>query len=71
MGDVAQRIAATVHSHPSGVCFACLARAQGLDEHDVRAAALVLIMRAGLQLARRACSSCRRTGDVLAVKNVA
>lgn len=71
MGAMAQRIAALVHNQPSGVCFACLARADGLREHDARAVAVVLITRAGLQLTRRTCSSCHRTDDVLAVKKTA
>jgi len=71
MGVLAQQLAALVHNEPDGVCFACLARAKGLREHDVRAVALVLITRAGLQLARRTCSSCRRTDELLAVKKVA
>lgn len=71
MGDLAQRIAAVVHSKPSGVCFACLARTHALREHDLRSVALVLITRGGLQLVRRTCSSCQRTDDLLAVKKAA
>ena len=71
MGILAQHVAALVHNQPSGVCFACLARARGLREHDVRAVALVLIMRGGLVLVRRRCSSCQRADDLLAVREIA
>ena len=71
MGALAQRIAAAVHYQPRGICFACLALASRLREHEVRAAALVLIMRSGLRLVRRTCSSCWRTDDLLAVKKAA
>lgn len=71
MGELAQRIAALVHNQPSGVCFACLARAKRLREHDVRAVALVLITRGGLQLVRRTCLSCHEVGDLLAVQKAA
>ena len=71
MGDLAQRIAAVVHHQPSGICFACLALASRLREHDVRVAALVLITRGGLLLVRRTCSSCRRSDELLAVRKAA
>jgi hypothetical protein len=72
MSPLAERIAhAVYHNSPRLFCFTCLAAQQGLKEHDVRAVALVLVTRAGLRLVRRACSSCRRTDEVLAAQKVA
>jgi hypothetical protein len=66
MSPLAQTVAGAVHqASPHGTCFACLAAQQGLHEHDVRAAALVLIVRAGLELVRQTCHWCGRTDDVL------
>jgi hypothetical protein len=56
---------------PRVLCFACLAAQQGLKEHDVRAVALVLVVRTGLQLARRACSRCRRPSEALVARRLA
>ena len=72
MRPTAQRVAEAVHQNaPSAFCFTCLARQQALKEHDLRAVALVLVMRAGLRLARRPCSSCRCVGDVLLAQQAA
>jgi hypothetical protein len=72
MSPLAQRIANAVSQNsPNVLCFRCLAAQQGLNEHDVRAVALVLVVRAGLGLVRRVCYSCRRTDEVLASQKVA
>lgn len=72
MSPLAERIASAVHHNfPHPYCFACLAAQQAVKEHDVRAAALVLLVHAGLTLSRRRCFSCRRTGEVLAAKKAA
>jgi hypothetical protein len=72
MSPLAQRIAAAVYQNsPQVLCFTCLAAQQGLKEHDIRAAALVLITRASLQLVLRVCSSCRRTDEVLVFQRIA
>jgi hypothetical protein len=72
MNPLAQRVAGIVsQSAPDLLCFTCLAREQGLPEHDVRAAALVLITRAGFQLSQRVCSSCRRLDELLSVERAA
>ena len=72
MSALAQRVAAAVHQNSADVlCFTCLAAQQGLNEHDVRAVALVLMARAGLRLVRRICSLCKRSDDVLVYQNVA
>lgn len=72
MNAVASRVAAAVYqTAPRMLCFACLAKQQGLHEHDVRASALVLITRTRLQLVRGACSSCERVDELLGVQKVA
>jgi hypothetical protein len=66
MSPLAQRVAAAVYQNcPHMLCFTCLAAQQGLNEHDIRAVALVLMARAGLRLVRRVCSLCQRTDEVL------
>jgi cytochrome c5 len=72
MTPLAQRIATAVYENsPNLFCFACLAAQQGAKEHDVRAVALVVVMRGGLQLVRRVCSRCHRSGETLAPQKVA
>jgi hypothetical protein len=72
VSPLAQRIAHAVYQNtPDLHCFACLAERQGVNEHDVRAIALILIMRGGLQLVRRVCSRCQRSGEALAPQKVA
>jgi hypothetical protein len=72
MSPLAERIAhAVCQNFPHPYCFTCLAAQQGVKEHDVRAAALVLIVRAGLKLRRQQCFLCRRTDEVLAAQNAA
>ena len=72
MTPLAERIATAVHENsPHSLCCACLAKRQGVGEHDVRGVALVLIVRAGLQMLRRRCSSCRQVGDVLLARKLA
>jgi hypothetical protein len=72
LNAVAQRVAdAFDHSGRTAVCFPCLATEAGLREHDVRAAALVLIARTGLDLARGVCSCCQRECEVLAARKAA
>lgn len=72
MSLTASRIGAAVYQNtPRILCFSCLAKQQGLREHDVRAAALVLITRAGLQLVARICSSCGRKDDMLMTRKAA
>ena len=67
MTPFAQRIATAVYeNYPDLFCFACLAAQQRAKEHDVRAVALIVIMRGGLQLVRRVCSGCHRSGEALA-----
>jgi hypothetical protein len=72
MSPVAQRVADAVYQNPSRVlCFACLAAREGLAEHDVRAAALVLVARAGFRLLQRVCYACRRTDEMLVSEKAA
>ena len=72
MNAVASRVATAVYqATPRMLCFACLAKQQGLQEHDVRASALVLITRTRLQLVRHACSSCERVDELLGVPKAA
>lgn len=72
MSPLARRIADAVHRNaPSVYCFTCLAAQQGAKEHDVRAVALVLVVREGLRLARHVCSRCHRWGEALAVQKLA
>jgi hypothetical protein len=73
VSPLAQRVADAIRRNGSGVvlCFGCLAAQQGLKEHDVRAVALVLVVRAGLQIARRRCSSCRRVDEALVAQKAA
>jgi hypothetical protein len=72
MNPLARRVADAVHQNsPLVLCFACLAAQQGLKEHDVRAIAVVLIVRGGLGIVRRICSSCRRADEVLVSQQVA
>ena len=66
MSPMAQRVANAVYQNsPQVLCFTCLASQQGLNEHDVRAAALVLVTRAGLRLVQRICDACQRTDELL------
>ena len=66
MSPIAPRIADAVHrSFPRGVCFRCLAVEQDLDVHDVRGAALVVVVRAAVRMVKRPCSVCRRVEEVL------
>jgi cytochrome c5 len=72
MTPLAQRIVGAVYQNsPHLYCFACLAAQQGAKEHDVRAVALIVIMRGGLQLVSRICSRCHRSGEALAPQKVA
>jgi len=73
MKPIAQRIANAVYQNgPARIlCFACLAAQQRMKEHDLRAVALVLMVRADLRVVRRVCSSCRRAGEVLIAQKVA
>jgi hypothetical protein len=72
MSPLAQRVANAVYQNtPHAYCFACLAAQQDLNEHDVRAAALVLIARAGLRLVRRVCYSCRCMNEALIARKAA
>ena len=72
MTPLAQRIADAVYQNsPNLFCFACLAAQQGANEHDVRAVALIVITRGGLQLVRRVCSRCHRSGETLGPQKTA
>jgi hypothetical protein len=72
MTPLAQRIVGAVYQNsPHPYCFACLASQQDVNEHDVRAVALIAIMRGGLQLVSRICSRCHRSGETLAPEKVA
>jgi hypothetical protein len=73
VSPLAQRVADAIHRNGPGIvlCFGCLAAQQGLKEHDVRAVALVLMVRAGLRVARRRCSSCRRVDEALIAQKAA
>ena len=53
------------------LCFSCLAKQEGLKEHDVRGVALVLMIRGGLCVARRVCRSCGRKDETLVIRKVA
>lgn len=68
---VSRVVAAVHHNAPNVLCFTCLARQEGVREHDVRAAALVLVMRRGLQLVERTCTSCQRADEVLMTRRAA
>jgi hypothetical protein len=67
---VTQRVLEAVHDG-GHQCFACLAQHAGLDEHDVRAVALVLVCRAGLDLARRRCTRCGAVEEMLVLRQAA
>ena len=69
-GGVAQRVAEAVGA-AGAQCFACLAERIGLDEHDVRSAALPLICRAGLDLARGRCVRCGVLDEMLVQRKAA
>jgi hypothetical protein len=72
LSPAAQRVAQAVQQNaPRVLCFACLAAEQQLKEHDVRALALVVLVRGGLRIVRRACSSCGRVDEMLAGRRVA
>jgi hypothetical protein len=72
MNPDAQRIAQAVsEKSPQLFCFRCLAAQLELKEHDVRAVATVLIVRAGLRLVRRACSRCHHSGETLVAQKLA
>jgi hypothetical protein len=63
---LAQRIAAAVGANGARVrCFACLAAQHRLNEHDVRAVALVLVTRTGLDLVPRVCVACGRVEETV------
>ncbi|SRR6266508_750801 len=71
MSPLAQLVAAAVYQNsPHVLCFTCLAAQQALNEHDIRAVALVLIVRASLQLVQRVCSLCQRTDEALVSQKV-
>jgi hypothetical protein len=72
MTPLAQRVGnAVCQNWPTVLCFTCLAAQQELNEHDVRAVALVLTVRAGLRLSRRLCTSCQRVQETLLAADVA
>ena len=72
MSPTAARVAQVVYRYsPSAVCFSCLAEQERLKEHDVRAMALVLIVRAGLNAVRQPCASCGRLGEALVAQKAA
>ena len=73
MSPIAQRIARAVYENsPRLLCFPCLAAQLGLKEHDVRAVALVLIMRTSLRLVQLVvCSRCQRSAEALVAQNLA
>jgi hypothetical protein len=71
MRPLVQRVAECVCNAQHPLCFACLAGQQGLREHDVRDAALVLVARAGLQLARCVCNSCGHEGEMIVSRKAA
>jgi len=72
MTPFAQRVADAVYRNtPHLYWFPCLAAQQGAKEHDVRAVALIVIMRGGLQLIQGACSRCHRSAETLAPRKVA
>ena len=72
MSPTAERVAQAVYRHsPSAICFSCLAEQERLKVHDVRAMALVLIVRAGLHAERQLCASCGRLGEALVARKAA
>jgi hypothetical protein len=72
VSPLAERIAHAVYQNsPNSYCFACLAAQQGVKEHDVRAVALVLLVRAGLRLVPRVCSGCQCPSDALVAQKSA
>jgi hypothetical protein len=72
VSPLAERIAHAVYQNsPNSYCFTCLAAQQGVKEHDVRAVALVLLVRAGLRLVPRVCSGCQRPSEALVVQKSA
>ena len=72
MGTLSEQVAAIVYgAYPRVLCFTCLAAHSGLREHDVRAMALVLIVRRGLELTRGVCSACGREHELLVAQKAA
>ena len=72
MSALAEQIAHAVHQNaPHPYCFTCLAAQQAVNEHDIRAVALVLVARAGLRLAHRVCFRCQWSGEVLVAPKAA
>ena len=70
MNPIAEGIARTVlRNFPHTLCFSCLAVKQGIQEHDVRAAALVLIARAHFDVVTRVCDSCLRSDESLVFRD--
>jgi len=66
VNPIAEGIArAVLQNVPHTLCFHCLAAEQGINEHDARAAALVLIARDHFTVVRRICRSCQRTEESL------
>ena len=70
---VAQQVAEAVQRNGARtvLCFECLAKQEGLTEHDVRGVALVLAMRWGLRVAKRVCHTCGRKDETLIERKVA
>lgn len=73
LSPLAQRVARAISDNsPHSLCFPCLAAQLALSEHDVRAVALLLIVRADLRLVRRVvCSRCRCPGEALVAQRFA
>jgi hypothetical protein len=72
MSLLAEQIVHAVHQNaPHLYCFTCLAAQQAVNEHDIRAVALVLVARAGLRLAHRVCFRCQWSGEVLVAPKAA
>ena len=67
---VQQRVAEAVRADGQQ-CFACLAVRNELEEHEIRAVALVLVYRAGLDLAQRRCTRCGALEEMLVPRKAA
>jgi hypothetical protein len=64
--DLKDRLAHAVHTSAYSYCYACLAKRLGATDKDVRHAAQVVALRAGFELAHRACCSCGAVEVLLA-----
>ena len=66
MNPIAGAVARAVRrNRPHALCFSCLATQQGLPEHDVRSATLILVARDDFRIVHRVCHLCGATEETL------